>query len=139
MKSASYLLHEPNFSHIRELIFERSSMLVQDPSSMPYRTLAEKGWTVDLHGRHVEAPASFRKYEQADLVRASGAGGRSLGFGIGYHTDPRSAALIVGTPAAASARPKAGALLRELTPARWDSDDNARSSRDGLHSDAESA
>ena len=104
---------------------------------MPYRALAERGWTVDLHGRHGEAPASFRKYEQADLVRAYLAFDHSLGFGIGYHTDPASAALLVATPGAA-ARGDAGAFLA-ATRMGGEGDRHIRSARAGFRSDAERA
>ena len=103
LKSASYLLHEPNFANIRDLIVRRSSLLVQDPSSMPYRLLAESGWKVDLYGCYTQTTPSFRKYEQVDLARAFGNSAHRAGplsFGIGYHTDPESASLMVAMPAA---------------------------------------
>jgi hypothetical protein len=95
-KSASYLLHESNFSTIRNLIFERCSILVQDPSSMPYRLLEESGWDMNLYGCYSGTIPVFHRYEQPDLIQAYQAASESkpLGFGIGYATDPRSASLI---------------------------------------------
>jgi hypothetical protein len=95
-KSASYLLHEPYFSKIRNLIFARGSILVQDPSSVPYRLLEEAGWVVDLFGCYRGTLPIFNKYEQADLVKAyqSSSTSTPLGFGIGYLTDPGSASLM---------------------------------------------
>jgi hypothetical protein len=95
-KSASYLLHESNFSTIRNLIFERCSVLVQDPSSMPYRLLEESGWDMNLYGCYIGTIPVFDRYEQPDLIQAYQAASKSkpLGFGIGYATDPRSASLI---------------------------------------------
>jgi len=139
VKSASYLLHELNFSNVRELIFERSSLLVQDPSCMPYGALAERGWTIDLHGRHTHAPASFRKYEQPDLVGAYGAFDRSaepLGFGIGYHTDPGAAALMVATPRSSSSRGEAFRLVPRAIP---ESAGGIRPSGEEYRSDGERA
>jgi hypothetical protein len=96
-KSSSYLLHEPNFSTIRNLILQQSSVLIQDPSSVPYRLLEQTGWDLNLHGCYRRTLPIFDKYEQPDLVRAyqNAATSAPLGFGIGYLTDPRSAALIV--------------------------------------------
>jgi hypothetical protein len=95
-KSASYLLHESNFSTVRSLIFERCSMLVQDPSSMPYRLLEESGWDMNLYGCYSGTIPVFDRYEQLDLIQAYQAASESkpLGFGIGYATDPHSASLI---------------------------------------------
>ena len=95
-KSASYLLHEPYFSNIRDLIFARGSILVQDPSSVPYRLLEEAGWAEDLFGCYRGTLPIFNKYEQADLVEAyqSSSTSKPLGFGIGYLTDPGSTSLM---------------------------------------------
>jgi hypothetical protein len=95
-KSASYLLHEPNFSTIRNLIFETCSVLVQDPSSMPYRLLEESGWDMDLFGCYRGTLPVFDRYEQPDLIQAyqAASAAKPLGFGIGYASDPRSASLI---------------------------------------------
>jgi hypothetical protein len=94
-KSASYLPHEPYFSNLRELIFRRGSILVQDPSSVPYRLLEEAGWAVDLFGCYRATLPVFNRYEQADLVSAyQSSSTKRLGFGIGYLTDPASASLM---------------------------------------------
>ena len=101
-KSASYLLHEPNFSNVRDFIFSKCSLLVQDPSYLPYRSFAEQGWDVTLHGRYAGTLPVFRKYEQPDLIHASGNVGfmqTALGFGIGYLADPKTSSLMVAMPA----------------------------------------
>lgn len=102
-KSASYLLHEANFSRLRTLILERADALVQDPSGLPYRSFAEHGWQVHLHGRYAGAPRSFPQYEQPDLRAAfHGSAAAPLDFGIGYHQDPPRASLLVAMPPCAS-------------------------------------
>ena len=100
-KSASYLLHEPYFSNARDFIFAQCSFLVQDPSHMPYRSFAEQGWEVRLHGCYASTLPVFQKYEQPDLIQASrnfGMEERALEFGIGYLADPRTSSLMVAMP-----------------------------------------
>jgi hypothetical protein len=99
-KSASYLLHEPNFSQVRDFIFARCSVLVQDPSSIPYRLFEERGWNVNLFGCYLGTLPVFDKYEQADLCDAyqTTPTAQPLGFGIGYLKEPASAALIAARP-----------------------------------------
>ena len=101
VKSASYLLHEPNFSQLTQFIITRTSLLVQDPSGLPFELLAKNGWSTALHGCFVrDIPLFAQKYDQADLRAAYQASGpkQSLPFGFGYLKIPESAAIIVGTP-----------------------------------------
>jgi hypothetical protein len=101
LKSASYLLHEPDFSHLRDFILQHGSCLVQDPSSIPYECLIRHEWSVKVHGRYQQAPKVFHQYEQPGLIEASnrqGHGDQSLAFGFGYHTEPRMASLMVASP-----------------------------------------
>ncbi len=101
VKSASYLLHEAHFSNLREWIFSRSAALVQDPSSIPYRSFSQRGWQVSLHGRYVRTLPVFERYEQGDLIemyRSAAPSISPLGFGIGYLTDPEASSLMIATP-----------------------------------------
>lgn len=100
-KSASYLLHEPYFSHLREWIFNSSASLVQDPSSMPYRSFAQRGWQVSLHGRYIRTLPVFERYEQHDLFeiyQSASVKIPPLDFGIGYLTNPEASSLMIATP-----------------------------------------
>lgn len=101
LKSASYLLHEPDFMHLRDFIFKHTSCLVQDPSSMPYAALVERGWRVRVHGRYQRTPRAFPQYEQRDLIKlcqTPGAVGPELPFGFGYHCHPGQASLMIAAP-----------------------------------------
>ena len=101
VKSASYLLHEPNFSHVRDFIFQQCSSLVQDPSSLPFRSFASRGWKIQLHGRYSRTLPVFQRYEQPDLAEAytrEGNNSAPLPFGIGYHTEAATASLQVALP-----------------------------------------
>ncbi|MFZ4765862.1 MAG: hypothetical protein ACOYMN_13000 [Roseimicrobium sp.] len=98
-KSASYLMHEPYFSNIRNFIVTHCSGIAQDPSGVPYRSLAENGWRVSLYGNYVGARDPFEKYEQPALIDAyTREGGHPLSFGIGYLTEPQTTSLMVAWP-----------------------------------------
>ena len=104
LKSASFLLHESNFSNIRDLILQRCSALVQDPSGIPYRAFDARDWQLSLHGRYTEALAIFRHYEQPELAKAFNAAGAQpeLGFGFGYCHREHGGGLIVALPCSPS-------------------------------------
>ncbi|WP_038160947.1 hypothetical protein [Verrucomicrobium sp. BvORR106] len=133
LKSASYLLHEPDFMHLRDFIFGHAACLVQDPSSMPYAALVERGWRVRVHGRYQRTPRAFPQYEQRDLIRLCqkpGAVGPELPFGFGYHSQPGRASLMIAAPPVAavitsnSTRPRTTALSAALCPC-WEAGESA--------------
>lgn len=99
VKSASYLMHQGNFSTIRDYIAKSSRGLVQDPSGVPYRYLQEAGWNLKLHGNYRGAQAPFIQYAQPDLAAAYANGThpvKPMKFGMGYLLDPKSTCIIVG-------------------------------------------
>ena len=100
VKSASYLLHEAPFERLRRLLRERTDVLVQDPSGIPYRLLRAWGWHIELHGRFVADIPVFAKYDQSELAAAYGDsdGRAALPFGIGYLNDAAKAGLVVAAP-----------------------------------------
>ncbi|HSJ01361.1 MAG TPA: hypothetical protein VK956_02865 [Verrucomicrobium sp.] len=101
LKSASYLLHEPDFSHLRDFIFDRGACLVQDPSSIPYEGLLDRGWRVKVHGQYQRSPRVFPQYEQPRLIevcQTNGAPTPALPFGFGYHHQPCLASLMIASP-----------------------------------------
>lgn len=100
-KSASYLMHEGDFSNIRDFILTHCRGIAQDPSGVPYRNFVAKGWKLSLYGNYLGTSDPFEEYPQPDLIRAYQEGGRSIPaipFGIGYLTDPRTTCLMVGRP-----------------------------------------
>jgi hypothetical protein len=100
LKSASYLLHEAPFERLRRLLRERTDVLVQDPSGIPYSLLRSWQWHIELHGRFVADIPVFAKYDQSELAAAYGDRGdrAALPFGIGYLSDAARAGLVVATP-----------------------------------------
>ncbi len=89
-KAASYLMHQNNFSWIRDLILERSPSYLQDDSGMPLAAFDPKKWDLTFYG-HYDAPIQlFAEKMQEDLASryASRKNVKPLPFGIGYKVYP---------------------------------------------------
>lgn len=88
LKATSYMLHDKSFSLIRSLILDRSALILQDDSGIPYRYLAQGGWHVQLYGSYVKPYGKVFEFRtQPDLHAAYGDPNhkpRPLGFRIGY-------------------------------------------------------
>ncbi|MDH4451765.1 MAG: hypothetical protein QE570_01115 [Verrucomicrobiota bacterium] len=100
-KSASYLMHDGGFSSIRDFMLRHSSVIVQDPSGVPYREFARQGWDLWLYGNHRGTLSLFPNGQQPDLTAAYSSGRhpvKPLGFGIGYLMNPPITCLMVGRP-----------------------------------------
>lgn len=88
LKATSYMLHDRRFSIIRSMILERSQLIVQDDSGIPWRYLSGGDWDVQLYGDY-EKPygKSFGFRLQPDLRAAYDDPNRQvrpLRFRIGY-------------------------------------------------------
>jgi hypothetical protein len=87
LKSASYLLHSDGFSVIREAILRESSLIVQDPSGVPFRSLVANGWKPRVFGSYSGTLDMFKSYNQPDLgdaYRNPQYYAGPLPFGVGY-------------------------------------------------------
>lgn len=101
LKSASYLMHESYFSHIRNHLLTNTSGIVEDPSGVPWKSFTERNWRMSLYGNYQNTIPIFKQYEQPDLAAAyldRSYGASPLPFSIGYLLDPASTSLIVGRP-----------------------------------------
>ena len=98
IKSASYLLHTPYFSVVRDTILSKSRMIVEDDSGIPFHFFDLSDWDVRLYGTYKEPITLFKKWHQGDLESAfaSTRDVRPLGFAIGYR-HVREANLLVAT------------------------------------------
>jgi hypothetical protein len=89
IKSASYLLHLDMFLQMRNLVLNKSSIVIQDDTGVPYRFINDKVWNIKLFGEYKPPVKDFsRKLFQNDLDSAYNnkinyAG--TLSFSIGYH------------------------------------------------------
>lgn len=92
LKAASYLLHQPSFSVMRDLILNNSKALLQDDSGVPYKFLNDSTWNVQLFGKYTKPIGLFAGRIQSDLKTAFATKSPSeLPFRIGYnisHNEP---------------------------------------------------
>lgn len=97
VKSASYLMHGDSFSTIRNYLVRSTSGLVQDPSGVPWRTLANSGLSLSLYGNY-QSTISIFSQQQPDLRAAYQSGSyrvQPVDFGFGYLYYPDRTSIIV--------------------------------------------
>ena len=98
LKSASYLLHESDFSTIRDTLLTQCRAIVQDDSGIPLRAFNPDRWRFYNYGVYAPPLDIFKKYNQPDLADLYSKFPTSpLPFGVGYHWDPKTANLMVFT------------------------------------------
>ncbi len=91
IKSASYLLHNPTFSVMRNAVLKKSVSIVQDDTGVPYRNLPAKDWKLTFYGSYIRPVSSFPEgFYQLDLQKAYHIGDslkqiKPLPFSLGYH------------------------------------------------------
>ncbi len=96
LKSASYLMHKPYFSTIRNVILQQSDVVVEDDSGIPFRFFHDNEWDVQLFGTYSEPIKLFADWKQDDLKDAySSPGVQPLGFGFGYRFVPATSNLLL--------------------------------------------
>jgi hypothetical protein len=88
LKSASYLLHKPYFSLVRNIILSKSKFVLQDDSGIPVRFFDNVQWKHQYYGTY-DAPINlFKNFFQKDLKMAYDSTEKTiikpLNFGIGY-------------------------------------------------------
>lgn len=89
MKSASYILHNEEFSLIRDDILTLSQRILQDDTGIPYNKLKESPrFQVELFGQYTQTIADFTYRFQPELKTDLDAtsGNNQLPFTIGYNT-----------------------------------------------------
>ncbi|MGK0185016.1 MAG: hypothetical protein ACI9R3_000790 [Verrucomicrobiales bacterium] len=98
LKSASYLLHEPNFSTVRDTILDRSVAILQDDSGIPLQAFDRGRWALTFYGNYSGVLDIFQKYYQQDLAevyRTRSGDIRPMNFGVGYKFNPDESAQIL--------------------------------------------
>jgi len=94
LKSASYLLHSPDFSAVRSWLLTNSANIIQDDSGIPLASYDPKAWRFLPFGRYAGPIDKFPdKYQEryADLF----AHAQPLDFGIGYRWRPRESNVLL--------------------------------------------
>jgi hypothetical protein len=83
IKSASYLLHSPNFTTVRDFLLANSATIIQDDSGIPLAYYNSRKWRLFPFGRYAGPIAEFAgRYQDsyAELFRRA----QPMDFGIGY-------------------------------------------------------
>ncbi len=96
VKSASYLMHNANFSQVRNFLLENSKVILQDDSGIPIRLFDPAKWEFRPYGRYVQPIPIFEGMYQpklAELYQRSPP--RPLDFGVGYRWYPNESNLLL--------------------------------------------
>jgi len=98
VKSASYLMHESNFSAIRGFLLENTTTLVQDDSGIPVSFFAADTWKMAYFGSYPGPISLFKNCFQPKLAEAyRTTKPEPLNFGIGYRHRAGESTLMVAT------------------------------------------
>jgi hypothetical protein len=88
LKATSYMLHSDSFSIIRDMILDRSALIVQDDSGIPWRFFQTENWQVQLYGDYIKPfGKDFAFRAQTDLreaYEAQRAKVKPIEFRMGY-------------------------------------------------------
>ena len=98
LKSASYLLHGDHFRRLRKQILEDASVIVQDDTGIPYKTVKESGFDVSLFGQYERPVKLFEGRFQSDLEEAYEKAGTTepvpFPFGYNWRKEGKSGLLL---------------------------------------------
>ena len=97
LKSASYLMHDPQFQSVRSVLLQHSTAILQDDSGIPYKFMAAPAWHVDFYGQYQKPIKDFNYGYQPDLAAAYAVPGavKPLAFSFGYHWATGSSTLML--------------------------------------------
>lgn len=71
LKATSYMLHDAGFSRIRSLILDRSALVLQDDTGIPWRFLSTAAWDVQLYGDYEKPYGKVFQFRQQGDLRAA--------------------------------------------------------------------
>ena len=97
LKGASYLMHKPYFSMIRNIILNQSNYVVQDDSGIAFKYFAKhEKWNYTFYGKYKKPISLFSEAYQADLDSAyKASGSKDIGFGIGYNFKDKNSNFMI--------------------------------------------
>ena len=88
VKSATYLMHKPYFSTIRNTVLGKASVILQDDSGIKFSFFDPTRWDIRLYGMYDRPIALFGNHFEPDLYAAYRRGGvRALPFRRGYNSN----------------------------------------------------
>jgi len=89
VKSASYLMHYKTFNEIKDLMQEKSNLILEDDTGIPYESFDSLKWDINLYGLYVMPVKDFSQTRfQKDLNNAYSHEDKYRGklpFSLGYH------------------------------------------------------
>ena len=99
IKSASYLLHDGQFSKTRSMVLESADVLVQDDTGIPYRFINQSPWQVKLYGKYHKPikPMGYGYQKDLDSAFKTSAQTNELPFPFGYHWRGSQGGLIMAS------------------------------------------
>jgi hypothetical protein len=97
LKSASYLLHGNDFSIVRNLLLEKSRLILEDDSGIPLRYLKAPEWTVSFYGKYDKPIKDFNYGYQPDMAKVYSDPRlvKPLTFSFGYHWADGEASVLL--------------------------------------------
>jgi hypothetical protein len=102
VKSASYLLHNPGFSDVRDFLLKNSVALLQDDTGIPVKYFGTPEWQLRPFGTYLPPIRQFSHANQPKLMELyKKEHPAPLNFSVGYHWGKPSNLLIAlkATPA----------------------------------------
>ncbi|QDA59635.1 hypothetical protein [Hymenobacter jejuensis] len=98
VKSATYLMHKPYFSKVRNLILEQSRYVLQDDSGIAMKYFQPADWKFTYYGVYKRPINLFVKHYQPELTAAYSDSlhkPRPLPFGTGYNWRQKDSNLLL--------------------------------------------
>ena len=68
LKSASYLMFENGFEHVRNFLLDHSKAIMQDDSGIPISAFDPAKWSLRFFGAYAGPIEIFKKYVQPQLL-----------------------------------------------------------------------
>lgn len=94
VKSASYLLHNPGFSKVRDFLLAHSAAMVQDDTGIPLARYDAQKWELQPFGKYVGPIPVFRGMYNSKYA-ALFKNAPPIDFGIGYRWKPNQSNLLL--------------------------------------------
>ncbi|HXF88504.1 MAG TPA: hypothetical protein VNK48_09150 [Xanthobacteraceae bacterium] len=118
VKSASYLLHTPGFSQVRNFLLDHIVTLVQDDTGVPLHYFDPARWRLVPFGRYMTPifPAYFQPRLHEFYQRAEPA---PLDFGVGYRWRPNESNLLVAVKTVKDTEPTSSYVAPPPPPAAY--------------------
>jgi hypothetical protein len=100
LKSASYLLHDGQFSKTRAMVLGSADILVQDDTGIPLRYIRKAKWQAKVYGKYHKPikPMEYGYQRDLETLFNEQAGDRPLPFPFGYHWRGEQSGLILAHP-----------------------------------------